>query len=406
MDPARPLRDPGRRPRVLIYAPHLLPLSQPWIRHHAEWLPRFETALAGRRRVPDGLALGDTPSFCIEDRATGAFEGPLLILLGRSPGLEAFARRFQPDLIHAHFGPGGTEVLDLARRLRVPLVVSFHGWDAHLPADPARATLYERRHLARRARLFAEASLVLAPSHALHARLLALGADPARTETAYLGIDRDLFDGARYDDGVPRIAMVGRLVPSKGTRFALEALALLAARLPAATLEIIGDGPERPMLEQAAAARGLPVRFHGARAQPEARDLFARARVLLFPSTVTGGAPPETLGLAAAEAQAMGVPVVAARTGGIPEVVADGVTGFLVPDADPPALAAALERLLTDPGLHRRMSLAARRHAAARFDLRTNLARLADRYDALLAGRPHRAAAKGKGPGLPGPSTS
>ena len=376
----------ARRPRVLIYAPHLLPLSQPWIRRHAEWLPGFETALAGRRRTRNGLALGDVPSFCIADRATGSFEAPLLILFGRSPGLEAFAQRFQPDLIHAHFGPGGTEVMDLARRLAVPLVVSFHGWDAHLPADPARPSLYERRHLARRARLFTEASLVLAASRFLRTRLLELGADPGRTEVAYLGVDRDRFDGARNDDGTARIAMIGRLVRSKGTHFALEALRLLAPRVPGVELEIIGDGPERAALEHAAAALRLPVRFRGALGQPEARDLLARSRAFCFPSTVTDGAPPETHGLAAAEAQAMGVPVAAATTGGIPEVVSDGSTGFLVPDADPPALAAALERLLTDDGLRRRMGELGQRHVAAHLDLRANLARLADRYRRLLGG--------------------
>ncbi len=370
---------------MLIYAPHLLPLSQPWIRRHAEWIPGFDTALAGRRRVRPGLALGETEGFCIDDRAIGAFEGPLLILFGRSPGLEAFARRFQPDLIHAHFGPGGTEVMDIARRLDVPLVVSFHGWDAHIPARRGAPTRYERLHLARRARLFAEARLVLAPSRALHARLLDLGADPSRTEVALLGVDREIFDGARCDDGIARIAMVGRLVRSKGTHHALEALARLAPRIPGLLLEIIGDGPERAALESSAAARGLAVRFHGAVGQGEARDLLARARVFCFPSTTAEGAPPEALGLAAAEAQAMGVPVVAAATGGIPEVVAHEVSGILVPDADPAALAGALERILTDTALHRRMADAGRRHAAAHFDLRVNLARIGNRYARLLA---------------------
>ena len=395
--PMQMIRSPaGRRPRVLIYAPHLLPLSQAWVRRHAEWLPGYETALAGRRRIRDGLPLGETPSYCIDDRTVGAFEGPLLILLGRSPGLETFIRRFQPDLIHAHFGPGGTEVMDLARRLRVPLVVTFHGWDAHAPADPSRPTLYEQRYLSRRKRLFREAGLVLASSRALHARLLELGADPARTEVAYLGVDREIFDGVRQREVPHRIAMVGRLVRSKGTHHALDALGLLARELPSVELEIIGDGPERAALEQEAIARRLPVRFRGALGQADARDLLARSRAFCFPSTVADGAPPETLGLAAAEAQAMGVPVVAAATGGIPEVVRDGVTGLLVPDADAPALAAALMRLLTDDGLHSRMRAAGPRHVAAHFDLRTNLARLADRYDRLLAEvRGHSAARLG-----------
>ena len=124
--------------------------------------------------------------------------------------------------------------------------------------------------------------------------------------------------------------------------------------------------------------------FLGAGSQQDARDLLARCRVLCMPSTITEALPAETLGLAAAEAQAMGVPVVASATGGIPEVVRDGATGLLVPDASPEALAAALERLLTDDALHARMSTAGQRLIAERFDARSNLDRLAARYEALL----------------------
>ncbi|MFO1144194.1 MAG: glycosyltransferase [Amaricoccus sp.] len=370
----------GLRRRVLIYAPHLLPQSQPWLRQHAELLPGYETALAGRRRIRDGLEPGPLASFCIDDHPRAAWQGSLLVLTGRSPGLETFIRRFQPALIHAHFAPGATEVMGIAGRLGVPLVVSCHGWDAHI----AGRSLYERCHLARRSRLFRQSALVLAASAMLRTRMLALGADPARTEVHYLGIDRDRFDGRRCDDGRPRIAMVGRLVPSKGTGLALEALRLLLQRVPGATLEIVGDGPDRAGLERIAATRRLPVVFHGARSQADVRDVLARARVFCFPSTAADRLQPEALGLAAAEAQAMGVPVVACATGGIPEVVAEGVGGLLVPDGDAVALAAGLERLLTDGALHSRIAEAGRGFVAERFDLRRNLARLADRYTALL----------------------
>ena len=347
-------------PRVLIYAPHLLPVSQPWVRQHAQLLPRFQTAVAGRRRAHPTLDLGGTPSFCIADAPAGAPRAAAFLLSGRSPRLEAFIRRFQPDLIHAHFAPGATEVMDIAARCRLPLVVSYHGWDAHIDAATRRP--YDRQHLRRRRRLFDQAALVLTASGALRDRVVALGSDPDRTEVHYLGIDRSLFDGARHDDGARRIAMIGRLVRSKGTHFAIEALRLLLPRLPDAELAIVGDGPERPRLERQAA--GLPVTFLGAGTQADARDLLARSRVHCLPSTTSEALPPETLGLAAAEAQAMGVPVVATATGGIPEVVRDGATGLLVPDARPDALAAALERLLTDDGLHARLSAEGRAHVA------------------------------------------
>jgi glycosyltransferase involved in cell wall biosynthesis len=232
--------------------------------------------------------------------------------------------------------------------------------------------------------MFDQADLVLAASRALRETVIEVGGDPARTEVHYLGVDRLLFDGVRSDSGGRRIAMVGRLVPSKGTHFALEALRLLKGRVPGVELSIIGEGPERGRLQRQAGEAGLPVRFLGARSPREARDLLAGARVLCLPSTATDGLPPEAFGLSAAEAQAMGVPVVAAATGGIPEAVQHGVTGLLVPDASPRDLAAALERLLTDDELHDRMSAAGRQLVASRFDARANLERLSARYAALL----------------------
>ncbi len=369
--------------RVLIYVPHLLPVYQPWVRQHAELLPGAVTALAGRQRSAATLDLGRVPNFALSDAAAGGIEGRLLLLSGRSPRLEAFVRGFRPDLIHAHFAPAATEIMDIAGRLGVPLVVSYHGWDARIGAGAP--TLYERRHLHRRPRLFREAALVLAGSEWLRRAVVALGSDPATTEVHSLGIDRCLFDGRRSEPGGHRIAMIGRLVRSKGTHFALDALTLLRQRLPDAELDIIGGGPEQAALERTAAERRLPVRFHGAQGQAAARALLARSRVLCFPSTATENLPVETLGLVAAEAQAMGVPVVGARTGGIPEVVEDGVSGLLVPDASPPALAAALERLLTDEALHAAMSAAGQARVARRFDVRVNLQALACRYERLLA---------------------
>ena len=378
------MADPGRRPRVLVYIPHVLAVYQPWVRQHVELLPGFDTALAGRGRAENSLDVSAVRYYCLADEPLGKAEGAALLVTGYSPRLEGFVRRFKPDLIHAHFATGATEIMDIARRLDVPLVVTYHGWDAKIPDGQRQPNRYEQVHLRRRRAMLDQAALVLTVSDWLRDEVIALGSAPGKTEVHYLGVDRAIFDGRRGTEDPQLIAMVGRLVRFKGTHFALEAFRLLRERLPHFRVEIIGAGPEQAALEQMAAKHNLPVRFLGARSHIEARDLFARARVHCFPSTVTENLQAETFGLAAAEAQAMGVPVVAAATGGIPEAVANGTTGLLVPDADPTALAAALERLLTDNALHARMSRAAQTLVADKFDVRTNLARLAGRYSSLL----------------------
>ena len=164
--------------------------------------------------------------------------------------------------------------MDIAARFRVPLVVSYHGWDAHIAPPPGRLRLYERQHLRRRPRLFAEAALVLAASAALRDRVIALGSDPARTEVHHLGIDRAIFDGARRDAGARRIAMVGRLVRSKGIHFALEALRLLR---PAPAGGGTGDPRRRAGTRQPRAPGGRPAGDLPRRRQPAGRPRPARA---------------------------------------------------------------------------------------------------------------------------------
>jgi glycosyltransferase involved in cell wall biosynthesis len=274
--------------------------------------------------------------------------------------------------------------MEIARRLDIPLVVTFHGWDARIPTLGGRPTPYERIHMAKRRRMLDQADLVLGVSEWLRGELVALGSAPHKTEVHYLGVDRRLFDGQRAEDGKRRIAMIGRLVRLKGTHFALEAFRRLAGRIPDLAIEIIGGGPEQASLREFARKHDLPVAFLGARSQRDARDLLARSRVLCLPSTASEGLPPEAFGLVSAEAQAMGVPVVATAIGGIHETMEDGRTGILVPDADPASLADALERLLTDDTLHAQMRVASQRLVAEKFDMRTNLAGLAQRYASVL----------------------
>jgi glycosyltransferase involved in cell wall biosynthesis len=154
------------------------------------------------------------------------------------------------------------------------------------------------------------------------------------------------------------LLFVGRLRIRKGVEVLLAALDLLRRQGGAPTLAIAGDGEHRAALEAAAAHRGLDasaVRFLGRADAARVRALLAAARALVVPSTYEG------MPLVILEAMAAGLPVIASRVSGIPEVVVDGETGWLVPPEDPEALAAALAELLADPGEARRRGAAGRR---------------------------------------------
>jgi glycosyltransferase involved in cell wall biosynthesis len=143
------------------------------------------------------------------------------------------------------------------------------------------------------------------------------------------------------------LVAAGRLVPQKALPVALEAV----ARCDGCELVLVGDGPERARLEEL--ARGLPVRFLGARPRAAVFELFAAADVVVLSSSW------ENFPHAVVEGLAAGTPVVAADVGGVGEIVQDGVNGLLVPPDDPAALAGAVARLAGDDGLRERLRAAA-----------------------------------------------
>jgi glycosyltransferase involved in cell wall biosynthesis len=170
------------------------------------------------------------------------------------------------------------------------------------------------------------------------------------------------------------VGVVGRLTPEKGHETLVAALPAIVACHPGARLLVVGSGPEESRLRAQAEALGVAaaVTWTGWRAPAELAALRAAMTVAVVPSTREG------FGLAAAEAAAAGLPVVATAVGGLPEVVADGVTGLLVPAGDAGALARAIVRLLDDEGLRRRLGAGGRRLVAERFSY--------ERYARLVGG--------------------
>jgi glycosyltransferase involved in cell wall biosynthesis len=193
--------------------------------------------------------------------------------------------------------------------------------------------------------------------------------------TIWNGIDLGRFEFAGAKEGGP-VVMVGRLNPEKDIETLLRAVPLILRQHPDFRLEIAGGGPCLAALRRLA-EEGLrldnSVRFLG-----EIRDiatLLARASVFVLPSLTEG------ISLTLLEAMARGLPVVATRVGGNPEVVVDGETGFLVPAQSPSDLAAAILRVHRDPARGRQMGLAGRR----RVELNFEVGRMVAAYETLYA---------------------
>jgi colanic acid/amylovoran biosynthesis glycosyltransferase len=368
-------------PGVLIYTPHLLPPGQHYVREHALRLQRYSAVLAGRRSV-DGMPLDPIPSFTIGSNFRRRLREFHFLLTGGDSTLAAFAQRHNVQLIHAHFGPGGAEIMGVAERLQIPLIVTFHGWDAKLPTEIGpRITTYERLYRWRLPQLLRQASAMVCVSHSWRERLLAWGCPPERVHTNYLGVDCQFFDGLRGSFESKSILYVGRLIPQKGVHILLEAMRILRDRGVAAHLSIIGNGPQREALEKIAAEQNLAVHFLGHKPLSQIRELLRSTAVLCAPSITAGGLPAEAFGLVLLEAQAMSVPVVGTDNGGIPETLQHGRTGLLVAQNSPHELADALAMLIENESLNRSFGENARTFALRNFDITLWYRKLEDLYD-------------------------
>jgi glycosyltransferase involved in cell wall biosynthesis len=236
------------------------------------------------------------------------------------------ARRVEAELLHAHWLPSGW----VAAKTGKPYVVQVWGTDLELARRAPR--------LARP--VIQGARLVIAASTALAEGALALGAADVRVIPS--GVDLPPEIGAEATP--PEVLYAGRLSPEKGVEELTE-----AAR--GMKLVVAGDGPLRSRVPRAL----------GFVPHDELQDLYARAAVVACPSRREG------FGVACLEAMAHGRPVVATSVGGLRDLVVDGTTGLVVPPRDPAALRRALERLLADAELRRRLGSAGRERAREHF---------------------------------------
>jgi glycosyltransferase involved in cell wall biosynthesis len=356
----------------------MLQPSETFIRSQAEGLKRFRAIYLCSRRS-SGLPLSESRvhSLC-GSGPMSKLKRMRLQLFGPNFQQRAALAKHDAVLCHAHFAPDASQVLALVRALDIPLVVSLHGYDVTSPASDLPWLYLYRRLLLR-----STAVRFLCVSEFIRNQALARGFPAEKTIVHYTGVDTAFFCSDAAIARLPIVLFVGRLVPGKGCEYLIRAMVHVGTVRPDAKLIVIGDGPQRRQLEREAATLLSAYEFLGVQPPAVVKEWMNRAKVFSSPCFVTSSSQ-EGFGMALAEAQAMGLPVVGSRIGGIPEAVLDGKTGFLTPERDPEALAKRLLTLLDDETLWLKFSKAGRDRVEKDFSLVAQTRALEEIYKRVL----------------------
>lgn len=316
------------------------------------------------------------------------FRADYRLALGLTPALRRRLEAFAPDIIHAATPDLlGYQALAFARARGIPAVASYHTRFETYLKDYGLGLLTDvltgwiRRFYAGFDEVYAPSQSMIdsmiADGFAQNIALWGRGVDTERFNPRHRSAAFRARLGA--DDETPVVAFVGRLVREKR----LDIVAEVARRLSPIDhrLVVVGDGPDRPMLERAAPH----TFFTGFLVGEDLATAYASADIFLFPSDT------ETFGSVTLEAMASGLPTVCADATGSRCLVAPGVTGFLAPPGEAIAFAAHLEALARDQRLRARMGAAARARSLT-FSWESDMAGLLARYEGLVSG-PSRAVA-------------
>ncbi len=287
-----------------------------------------------------------------------------------SNALEDHLRALNPIAIHASFGKSGAYALPLARRLGLPLAVTYYGGDATKTSNTKDS--FVRVYNRRRADLWASADLILPCSDFIRRELLAKGAPDDKMTVHHNTADPEKFQPGEKQN---LLVFAGRWSPKKGIDTLIDALTQLGSELDGWTVRLCGNKPEgeRDAFEQGLhdklAASGVSVELAGWVPADEMPKHWAAAKIACVPSKRAPSGDAEGLPLVCIEAMLSGCALAATRHSGIVECVQDGKTGYLCDEGDADALAENLRKMLTAPETTAQMGEAGRALALESFNL-------------------------------------
>jgi glycosyltransferase involved in cell wall biosynthesis len=313
-----------------------------------------------------------------------------------------FWKRLQdldPKLIHLHDMHMGVFPIWYSQKLKIPLVSHIHGPVSKVgdykkispltlsnPFQFGKSVSY-RRFLQNIDLFNNKVYLFLAVSNFIKERAIQRGLEKEKIVVHHNCVDHYFFSP---DPSIPRepiVLFVGRLIDWKGCDYFIHAMKIVQRTRPEAQAIIVGDGPERPFLENLAKQFLSNYKFLGWLSPAGVKEWMNKALVFCAPSTTDSLGRTEAFGTVFAEAQAMEIPIVSFNVGGISEVVNHEETGFLAPDKDWEMLANYILKLFEDQNLWQSLGKNGREHVKRKFDPVQQNLKLERIYDSVLEGK-------------------
>jgi colanic acid/amylovoran biosynthesis glycosyltransferase len=309
---------------------------------------------------------------------------------GIAPHYHSQIRKIGAQLLHAHFAEAASSAVAISAALGIPMVLHLRGGAELYPDGELRKHAFQLPYLFWRRRLWRHASVFLCVSDFIRRKALAAGFPPEKLRVHYTGIDFSRFTPSPRLEAKDRnlVLYVGRLIAYKGADHLVRAMHTVRQSHPEAHLVFIGDGAFRPSVQALAHDLRVPCQFLGEQPPAVIRTWLERARVFCGPSLTLSDGMSEAFGNVFTEAQAMGVPVVGYRHGGVPETMVDGGTGLLANEGDKDQLATHVLRYLADDGFWSQSREFGMRWVRENFDVFTQTAKLESVYDEVIAMRP------------------
>ncbi|PCI08419.1 MAG: glycosyltransferase [Gammaproteobacteria bacterium] len=363
---------------AIIFRKQILPYSETFIAAQGKFLKKYSPLFTGLTNNNTGREmLGEAPCFVLEDYTKNLQVSKFLNRRGiLNKNWLNDIKQHSPKIIHAHFLKDGMDALALKEKLSIPLITTLHGHDI---TKKEKKSIFSKS----RAHFFQQVDKVIAVSDYIYKHAVNNGCPEDKLVTHFIGIDVEKFDKPRDETTSPTLLFVGRLVEKKGCIYLLRAMKTLSTKYPELKLTIVGEGNLYHELHHFVATNKLNVEFVGRETAEQIRDRLTKAWVFVAPSITANNGDAEGLGMVFLEAQALKVPIVSFRSGGITQAIEHEKTGLLCDEKDISSLSEYIAYFLNSETERIKTGSQGRQRVEKYFDVRKQCGLLDNIYDSI-----------------------